>query len=134
MFTDQIDLMLYVRDIAKSVAFYRDTLEFDFKGWRSEDTNELASDWISAGRPGYAQVSIGKFHLSFHATTKKVNPGDFIIHIGVVDVNLFHQHVLRKLADAATPTDEPWGWRMFSIRDPDGYHLSFFTPHGEKHT
>lgn len=46
--------------------------------------------------------------------------------IGVGDADK-HRAVLADRGVAAPePTDKPWGWRSFALRDPNGVSLDFF--------
>jgi uncharacterized glyoxalase superfamily protein PhnB len=52
--------------------------------------------------------------------------GGLVVSIGVGDADK-HRAVLADRGVAAPePTDKPWGWRSFALRDPNGVSLDFF--------
>lgn len=127
MFGTDFDVMLYVRDVERSVGFYRDVLGFHSKGWWSDEAEAFVDDWQSAGEPGYAELSAGPLKVSLHASETPVEPRGCFFHLAVDDVDAYHGRVAEKGAGASAPRDEPWGWRMFSVEDPDGHSWGFYT-------
>lgn len=127
MFQDGFDIMLYVRDIGRSVAFYHEVLGFDFQGWWSEERDGYVRDWSQAGNPGYAELVAGPVRLSLHGSEEDVPSGGCIFHLQVADVDEYHSEVRSRGADASAPQDEPWGWRMMMVEDPDGHQWGFYT-------
>jgi uncharacterized glyoxalase superfamily protein PhnB len=127
MFGPDFDIMLYVRDVAGSIAFYDEVLGFDFKGWWSEQRNEFVKDWAQAGNPGYAELAAGPLHLSLHASDDEVPAGSSIFHLRVDDVDAYHARLAGKGVAVSPPRDEPWGWRMVLVEDPDGHQWGFYT-------
>lgn len=130
MFGDDFDVMLYVRDIGRSVDFYHGVLGFEFQGWWSEEQEEYVKEWDAAGRPGYAELSAGAARISLHASDGKVSPGECIFHLRVMDVDTFYSAVADRGGDLSKPKDEPWGWRMSFLEDPDGHEWGFWAPVG----
>jgi uncharacterized glyoxalase superfamily protein PhnB len=127
MFGPDFDIMLYVRDVGRSINFYHQALGFHFKGWWSEESQDFVNDWRQAGYPGYAEISAGPLRLSLHASDEDV-PGDAcIFHLRVDDVDAYHARLTAQGAEPSPPRDEPWGWRMILVDDPDGHQWGFYT-------
>lgn len=50
------------------------------------------------------------------------------LQVEVQDVDTFHDKLTRSgIETASTPQDYPWGKREFTVTDPDGYKLTFFS-------
>ncbi len=127
MFGSDFNLMLYVRDVARSAAFYHDALGFDFQGWWSDERQAHVKDWTDAGRPGYAELSAGPLKVSLHASDEVVRTGGAMFHLKVANVDEYYGRVRDKGIDVSAPKDEPWGWRMITVTDPDGHEWGFYT-------
>lgn len=128
MFQNDFDIMLYVQDIDRSLAFYHRALGFDFNGWWSEEDDAYVKDWRTAGEPGYAELSAGPIRLSLHSADHDVPSGGCIVHLRVEDIDAFRSQAEHRGADLSEPVDEPWGWRMSMTEDPDGHQWGFYTP------
>jgi uncharacterized glyoxalase superfamily protein PhnB len=51
------------------------------------------------------------------------------LQLRVDDIDAFHQHCLDQgaiLSVSGEPVDQPWGWREFALKDPDGYVWSVY--------
>ena len=116
-------LVCYVKDTAKTVAFY-EALGFEF--YKRE--------------PDHVSIHLNWFWIDFHPEDKEDKPefqkeahaahkgGGQFLYIEVVNVDEFYKGVLAKgLKPSSEPRDWPWGNREFALRDPDGYKLVFFT-------
>lgn len=128
MFSTDFSIMLYARDVRRSINFYHQALGFDFKGWWSDERQGYVQDWEQAGGPTYAELSAGPLRLSVHGSDEEVCGDGCIFHLQVEDVDTFHSQVTSRGAEASAPRDEPWGWRMFIVEDPDGHRWGFYTP------
>jgi len=114
--------MMAVRDMAKAIAFYRDSLGF-----------ELGMAFPDADSPEYADLSKDGMVLMFiPAQSCGIGPGE---KLGT-GVNLYMEiddDIDRYCAElkgkgvkiAADIKDEPFGIRDFTVEDPDGYKLTF---------
>ena len=111
-------LILYVSDLPKSIAFYRDTVGLAFK---FEDA-------------GYAEFGTGSIRLGLYErrradwlTGRPVAPGpagEIVFMVDDVDA------AARRLAEGGAqlispPADRPWGHRTVHIADPDGFVVEF---------
>jgi uncharacterized glyoxalase superfamily protein PhnB len=120
--------MLYVRDVPKSVEFYRDVLGFEFRGWWDDSRHAYVPDPpISAARD-FAELGAGDLVLHLHqAQSDQVIPetAPAILHLLVRDADAYYREVRSRAGELEPPRDQPWGWRQFYIRDPDGHQWSF---------
>ena len=61
---------------------------------------------------------------------KQQQPGVGLhLQLRVDDIDAFHQHCIDQgamLAVSGEPIDQPWGWREFALKDPDGYVWSVY--------
>jgi uncharacterized glyoxalase superfamily protein PhnB len=120
-------VFLYVDDIQKSLEFYNEIVGAEITQLHAE---------VEGGPLTLAILRIGQFSLMLHpqdehAEEFKNNKAGVGIHlqIRVDDVDEFHQHCLDEgamLAVSGEPVDQPWGWREFALKDPNGYVWSVY--------
>lgn len=112
----------YVKDLAKTIAFY-EALGFDFK----KKSDSVASGYLNWYRIDFLAAD-KETKPNFKAEANEPNKGAGIyIYLSVDDVDAYHQNLLDKgLKPSTEPKDWPWGSREFVIRDPDGYKLVCF--------
>ena len=99
-----------VRDMARSVAFYR-KLGFELVHGSEQVT-------FSSFRFGEAFVN-----LAATPTYKAQWWGRAIFR--VEDADAYHRSLTAAGLQAEQPRDAPWGERFFHVTDPDGHELSF---------
>ncbi len=67
--------------------------------------------------------------LALPPAMEYIVPQGFEITIEVEDVDRYYQFIRSKdLTVRGELTNKPWGHRAFSINDPDGVKLIFFSP------
>jgi catechol 2,3-dioxygenase-like lactoylglutathione lyase family enzyme len=49
-----------------------------------------------------------------------------VVSIPVDDADAHRKDLIERGLDVAEPTDKPWGWRSFLLRDPAGVTLDFY--------
>ena len=112
-------ITLAVRDMARSVVFYRDHV-----GLKLLYGGEEAS---------FTSFGVGDAYVNLKLTDKKPEWwGRLIFYVDDVDAHY------QRLADfgltpSTQPRDAPWGERYFHIDDPDGHELSFARPLRSRH-
>ena len=116
--------ILPVRNVAASVAWYRDVLGFDL-------------DFMYGDPPAHARVSGGgpaehgpipvRIQLSQPSRydDRPLGRAHLMIHVGVDVDGLYHEYAARGVEVVMEPTSQPWGLREFTIADPDGHLLRF---------
>lgn len=138
--------MLTVKDMAKSIAFYRDVCGFEVK-----------EKWPDTDAPMWANLMLGEQSVMIgpsmnpdssecgghevDAATKaqwkasyddyqKNKPGVGVyIYLQVENVDAHHDRVVSHgVTNAGNPTSQFYGIRDYWVEDPSGYRLLFYTP------
>jgi uncharacterized glyoxalase superfamily protein PhnB len=140
-----LTVMLTVKDMMKSMAFYRDTLGF-----------EVEARWPDNDPPMWANLMLGEQSVMLGASMSPDDPScshemdpaakaywksayeDYqkgragagvVIYLQVDNVDAFHDRVVTKgVKSVGKPTSQFYGIRDFWVQDPDGYRLMFYTP------
>jgi catechol 2,3-dioxygenase-like lactoylglutathione lyase family enzyme len=108
-------ILLYVSDLARSRAFYVDTLGLEPQV--EED------DYLRLSGMG---VDLG-LHRAYEP--EQTANGGVELQLRVDDVDVWHRRLSAQRASfTQAPADMPWGARHAFLRDPDGYRLSIYTP------
>lgn len=111
----QVRSVLAVRDLAKSVAFYREklgfTLDFEVEGWSFLSRDEFrlmlghCPDEVPAGETGN--------HSWFaYATVEEID-------------DLYRELGERGVVPTQALEDKTWGMREFAVTTPDGHRIVF---------
>ena len=112
--------MIYVKDVARALAFYRDLLGF-----------KLIEDFRYEGTAVYARMRApgGDGTIALH----QAGPGASLVSEGVrlyfevPDVDEFCRKLLQKgFYINQMPRMMPWGWRHAYLNDPDGHEISLY--------
>ena len=102
--------VLYVKDMPKALAYYRDVLGFS-----------VSFTWQDP--PIYVCLCLGDaaIHLNIHAPL-----GRSIVCIFCTGVDALHDEMAARGANITRPlTNEPYGMREFEVTDPDQHVLVF---------
>jgi catechol 2,3-dioxygenase-like lactoylglutathione lyase family enzyme len=110
-------LFLEVNNLAESVQFYRDVLEFALK---SDEPN--ADPPIASLQSGTLRITLVQ---QIETMLKRGRGVHFVL--GVSDVDLFYEKLTAQNVQVTEPRDEGWGGRFVSLQDPDGYRWFFVT-------
>ncbi len=110
-------IALFVSDVQRSVAFYRDILGFQFA--------KPPSDRGCEGRSG--DLKIGIYDRSWLSELfgdhgrQPISGNPFLMSMTVSDLDAVYQHLLAaKVEVIAPPTEMSWGQRIIFLEDPDG--------------
>lgn len=119
--------MLYVDDVPRATAFYRDVLGFEFAGWWNEATHGFQPEPPPGPPPGFSELRAGDLVLHLHAAGEghPRGGGGAILHLEVKDADAYHAAVRERGGAVDPPRDQPWGWRQFYVEDLDGHRWSF---------
>ena len=112
--------ILQVADMQRSLGFYRDLLGF-----------ELAYSFPSEGDPVFVSLAIEGGKLGLGTTDQAVQSEHTSIWLYTDDVDA----AVAELKDAGVlvitePADQPWGERVASVADPDGFTVHIGAPMG----
>lgn len=120
----KLEPLIYVSDLKASIIFYKDTLGF-----------EVGELYPSDNNPTYAPIIIGKDKLML-VQARKSNQKFYEKGICGSGVQLFIKvndvdAIYKKVKDEVKIFDEietkSWGDREFTIKDPDGYLITFYS-------
>ncbi|MFZ5896219.1 MAG: VOC family protein [Myxococcota bacterium] len=117
--------MIAVRDVRASAAWYKKLLGCSNDHGRS-DFDRLLAD-------GQVLLMLHQTQADEHGLTKPV-PGavgsGFLLWIHVDDFDTIVQRAKKlKIPIVVEPHENPQaGWREFTVRDPDGYHVAIVEP------
>ena len=119
-----LSVSLTVKDIQKSLAWYRDVLGCSVVRTREQD-GTLRSVSLSAGEVRIAiNLDDGK------KGWERVKGEGFSLQISTTqDIDAVAKGIRQRGGTLDTePADMPWGVRMFRLRDPDGYKFAISSP------
>lgn len=121
----KLEPLLYVSNLQASVKFYCQVLRFDFGEYYPDESSATYASILIDGNK-LRLVQGGERIPSFH----KHGPcGSGIqLFVQVPNVDDVYSRVQGRVEVADEIEDKQWGDREFTVRDPDGYLISFYTP------
>ena len=109
---------------AETVAFYRERLGFPLLESWDRDMDDRGSLFSVAS--GVIEVIARPTGPSTHLWDDRPPQGTFMV-VEVADVAAYSRQVAEKHVPFVQElTDQPWGHRSFSVREPSGLTLYFF--------
>jgi len=125
-----VAMVLFVRDLAKCMTFYRDTLGLQVK---ESDPDSVG---FSLGDQYFLllEVSAAAHMISEEALELKIEGGPrMLLAAGVEDVDAAYEALSTKgVTFLRPPTDQPWGLRTAYFADPEGNLWEINQPIGSK--
>jgi catechol 2,3-dioxygenase-like lactoylglutathione lyase family enzyme len=107
-----------VDDLDRSIAYYRDTLGFDF--------GEPWEDFYAIGLRDGLELHLKKAPKSAERQDRKHENEHLDAAAGVDGIEIFYEQCAAKGAKIIRPlTSTDWGTKDFYIEDPDGNIISF---------
>jgi glyoxylase I family protein len=120
--------LIGVFDMPRSLSFYRDTLGFNVVSASPEvETAEgRFSHWMWL-RFGSAEIMLNTQYDSNERPPKPPEKTlrDAVFYIGCTDVEHAYAELTNRGLQAHPPTVAPYGLKIFSVEDPDGYTIVF---------
>ena len=103
-------IMVVVKDMKRSVAFYRDVLGLK----------------LQFESPEWTQLDAGNIGVGLHAASDKLHPD----HTNAVQIGFYVPDIQKAVSDlrgkgahiVKEPVKEQFGW-LAILADPDGYHI-----------
>jgi uncharacterized glyoxalase superfamily protein PhnB len=134
-FTGEILPVFYVSDVLRSVAFYTQKLGFVCDHFFDQETGGSVKTWTKSVKPIYAEMRSGEHKFALHLTPKpdSFHLGGMIHYFGVKDVRAHFNWVKSQGVEVGELKERPW-MNMFSVTDPDGHMLYFFTRPEDQNT
>ena len=107
-----------VEDLDRSIAYYRDTLGFDFsKPWKG---------FYAIGMRDGLELHLKKAPKDTKEQDRKHKDEHLDAAAGVDGIEMFYEQCVEKGAKIIRPlTSTEWGTKDFYIEDPDGNIISF---------
>ena len=123
--------LIGVFDMSKALAFYRDLLGFEVVSASPvvETAEGRFSHWMWL-RLGAAELMLNTLYDSDERPAEPVparsaGHGDLTLYIGCADVDAAYATLTGKGLKADAPTVAPYGLKLFSTTNPDGYVVVF---------
>jgi glyoxylase I family protein len=120
--------LIGVFDMTTALAFYRDLLGFSVVSASPEvETAEgRFSHWMWL-RFGKAEIMLNTLYDSNErpAQAPEKKPKDAVFYIGCSDIELAYQELTNRGLKTDPPKVAPYGLKLFSAEDPDGYTIVF---------
>lgn len=112
-------VVLFVRDLTRCTAFYRDTFKLQYQGSDANSASFLLQEGlylILLSPEGAADL------LGMQAHVLKIEGGPRgLLAAGVANVDVAYEELKAKgVAFVRLPTDQPWGLRTAHFTDPEG--------------
>ena len=115
--------LLFVRDLPRALAHYRDALGFALVGLDAE--READATWCRLQRDG---ASLMLQRLEKKEQLAPPSARGIAVYFLCDDVDALHAELGARGFALAPPRDAPYGMRQLELRDPDGHALCFETP------
>ncbi|MGH2967768.1 MAG: VOC family protein [Solirubrobacteraceae bacterium] len=110
--------ILQVADVRRSLGFYRDLIGF-----------EVTYTFPSADEPQYVSLALDGGKLAIGPTDQPVQSGSTSLWLYTDDVDAAVAELeAAGVRVVAPPADQPWGERVASVADPDGYVVHIGAP------
>ena len=119
-------VVIKVKDYRRSFEFYKNILGLKlFNSWQRKDS------WGAIFTAGNGMIEIIWYPSGdgLEQCNYSIEKEKFEIFLEVNDVDIQHRRLTAAGADVVdSPHDMPWGYRIFTIKDPDNIPLIFAQP------
>ena len=124
-------IILYVRDVAKALAFYEAAFGLTKRFFHEEGGDAYGELETGATRLAFASYSLAKAHLSSEIIRASPDqpPLGAEIALTTVDVPVLYSRAVKAGAtEISAPAKKPWGQTVSYLRDPEGHLIELCTP------
>ena len=115
-FAEETRIVIYSNRYQASRDFYQNIIKL-----------EILKDWDHGDGQLGVVYQLGNAYLEILQTNENIKPSSFYIDSQVKDIDLLWNKLKEKVNVTSTITNQAWGHRNFSIEDPNGYQLKFFS-------
>lgn len=127
MLKGNMQALFMVHNLKKTVEFYTQVCGFDFGGIWDPETMQPSQNVQDLDKVSYAAVKGGDALIGLHMSDQEVIFGNSTqLHIEVENADTYYEKLRAAGASVEAPQDMPWGWRMFTMTDPDGHKIDFW--------
>ncbi|KAL6913796.1 hypothetical protein ACHAPO_002248 [Fusarium lateritium] len=112
------------QSIQKTIEFYVDFLGFELGGVKPEDGHPSEYTFCSVFAGDRAAANI----YFFKSKDDSFKPSSAYIALGTEQLDIMYDTIKFQRSNVIQEAvqDQPWGYRQFAIKDPDGNTLTFF--------
>ena len=124
-------VILYVTDVAGSVAFYEAAFGLAKRFFHEEGGKAYGELETGATRLAFASVGMAKEHLGQDVVAASPEKAPLGVEIALVttDVSAVYARALKAGATAVSePAQKPWGQTVAYLRDKEGHLVELCTP------
>lgn len=117
--------MIFPSDLEESKRFYQDVLGFVVAG-EDDGFVELKSSTLALWLHDLSSIQDTDYRDEIEAHQRGVGIN---LCFEVDDVDKYYERLVENEGAPVEqePEEKPWGIRRFTVRDPDGYHLQFYS-------
>lgn len=117
--------MIFPSDLEESKRFYQDVLGFVIAG-EDDGFVELKSSTLTLWLHDDTSIEDDAYREELDANPRGVGLN---LCFEVDDVDKYYERLVENEGAPVEqePEEKPWGIRRFTVRDPDGYHLQFYS-------
>ncbi len=115
-FQGETRVVLYSAQFAESRRFYEQILKL-----------KIISEWDHGGGQLGVIYALGNTYLEVLQGSRDAHADDFYLYSRVENVQELWNGLRDKVEVIDTLQTQPWGHTNFSIKDPNGYKLKFFS-------
>jgi uncharacterized glyoxalase superfamily protein PhnB len=124
-------VILYVKDVAASLAFYEAAFGFARRFFTEQDGKGYGELETGGTRLAFASVAMAREHIGQDPVPCSLERAPLPVEIAftTTDVaSLFAKAVSLGAVPIASPSEKPWGQVVSYLRDRDGHLIELCTP------
>jgi predicted enzyme related to lactoylglutathione lyase len=125
MYRGELQANLLVPDVVASVDFFRRVFGFSFQGYWDPVAKRDVPQWPGPGEPQYAELRAGNARIGLRpgGGMAPLRAPEFAL--SVLNADETANRIRNANGNPTTPEVQPWGAKMFSATDLNGYRWHF---------